>query len=136
MIRCEECRPLLSLLIDGELHKERIAEVDAHVRSCASCTAYARELRALDEALDNIPEPEIPLSLKLNLRAIERADLKQSQWAEWKRAAVYAALAGAILVAGAQFPGAVELTARLLVMIAGYFLLMSGSLRPADGSGV
>jgi anti-sigma factor RsiW len=132
MIRCEECRLLLSLLIDGELQYGRVAEVDAHVRSCPSCAGYLGELRALDEALDNIPEPEIPLSLKLTLRAIEHAEANPSQWVTWKRAAASIALAGAILVAGAQFPGAVDLTARLAVMIGGYFLLLWGALRPAD----
>jgi anti-sigma factor RsiW len=135
MIQCDECRPLISRLMDGELPPESIPEVEAHVRSCASCAGYARELNALDGALESIPEPDMPLSLQLNLRALERKDFSRSWWPELKRAAVYTAAAGAVFTAGEQFPGAIELFAKLAVMTGGYFLLISSSLHPARGDG-
>ena len=44
--RCEEMRPLVSALVDGELPVEDAAFVRAHLATCAECRALEEELRA------------------------------------------------------------------------------------------
>jgi hypothetical protein len=48
-------RERLSAYLDGELAAEERAAVDAHVRTCAECTAALAEMRAVDEAFRQLP---------------------------------------------------------------------------------
>jgi anti-sigma factor RsiW len=57
-----ECRAFeadLSALIDGELPREREAQVRAHLAGCAACSRRLEALRRVDVALAELPQPAV-----------------------------------------------------------------------------
>lgn len=43
--------------LDGELHSQRLQEVEAHLRDCAACQQEAASLRKLSALLQSVPRP-------------------------------------------------------------------------------
>jgi anti-sigma factor RsiW len=135
MIKCDDCRLLLSRMIDGELPPDQAERAGMHMSTCPACTAYARELAALDNALENLPEPNLPLTLQVFLRNLER-ERTYSWRGDLARAAACVATGGAAILVGQAFPGTVELLANLGIAIGSYLLLFSRAFRPLTiGSG-
>ncbi len=135
MIRCDDCRPMLSRLIDGQLPADLVEDVEFHVASCPSCAAFAKELAALDSALENLPVQEHPLTLQVTLRNLERQ--RTFSWrGDLARAAACIATGGAVIVAGETYPGSVDLLANALLTVGSFVLLFSRTFRLVNpGSG-
>jgi predicted anti-sigma-YlaC factor YlaD len=58
---CDRAREFVSCRVDGELSELEAVRLDDHLRECADCSAFARELHALSFALREAPleRPEI-----------------------------------------------------------------------------
>ncbi len=52
---CDSARANVSCRLDGELSELEARRLDDHLRDCAGCSAYARELRALADRLRTAP---------------------------------------------------------------------------------
>jgi predicted anti-sigma-YlaC factor YlaD len=52
---CSRARESVSCRLDGELTELEAARLDDHLRECADCSAYARELHALATELRSAP---------------------------------------------------------------------------------
>jgi anti-sigma factor RsiW len=126
---------MLSRLIDGQLPPDLVEDVESHVAYCPSCAAFAKELAALDNALENLPVHEFPLTLQVTLRNLERQ--RAFSWrGDLARAAACIATGGAVIVAGETFPGSVELLTNAVLTVGSFVLLFSRTFRPATpGSG-
>lgn len=60
--RTMDCPPRenLEALFDGEVTGDEKVALEGHIPSCGTCTAVMDEIRAIWDALDAYPEPEIP----------------------------------------------------------------------------
>ncbi len=95
---CQEIRPLLDPLSEGELRPADEARVRSHLDACPDCRGRARELSCLSAALTRLPRPEPRASLMPRTLAVvrRRAGAERAQRAWW--AAVLAVGAAAALV--------------------------------------
>ncbi len=60
-VRCQDARDLIHDRIDGVAEASAIEALDAHVDICADCRRYADQMRALNDAFDQLRrESEIP----------------------------------------------------------------------------
>lgn len=59
-MHCSSCEPLLDRYVEGSLSPRRMAEVNAHVKTCAPCTALLEELRVVDALLYTTRVPDLP----------------------------------------------------------------------------
>jgi anti-sigma factor RsiW len=93
-------------LLDGVLRPGEAAEVEAHAAGCAACAALVESYRALSQALDALPVPELPADFTAGV--LERVERHDRIVARERRAAVavvagaLAALAAALVVFGAD----------------------------------
>ncbi|GBC98136.1 hypothetical protein HRbin17_00633 [bacterium HR17] len=85
---CAQWRESLSALVDGELPFSEQRAVWEHLRGCASCRAYYRQLSALQRRLHRTD----PVTLWLRT-------LRANRW--WRRALVASVMLTALLSAGA-----------------------------------
>jgi hypothetical protein len=107
MTTCREIAELATDHAEGQLDPSARAGFEAHLASCAACTAYVRQLEVAARAVARIPEPEISPQLREELFrrfddwAATRAAAEPSGWRT--RASVPAVLAAmAALVAFAR----------------------------------
>jgi hypothetical protein len=72
----ERCRPVQERLTDAMLGRRPPGEEDgAHAAACSACGALLADLRALAEALDAVPAPELPPETARALRRRVAAEL-------------------------------------------------------------
>ncbi len=71
---CSRAREFVSCRIDGELSELEAAGLDDHLRDCAECSAYARELHALATELRAAPlqRPNITVFVATRHRPLVR----------------------------------------------------------------
>jgi anti-sigma factor RsiW len=69
----ETIRDQLSDFIDDSLPEPDRARVDEHLRSCRSCRAYERTLRATVRAISDLPREQAPADARRRLRAISES---------------------------------------------------------------
>jgi len=71
---CTRARESLSARLDGELSELEAAGLDDHLRACAECSAFARELHALGTALRAAPleQPRIQVFASARRRPLVR----------------------------------------------------------------
>jgi len=78
-MNCTDTQSALSELLDGTLPRDRRAQVEAHVESCAECRAMLADLRRIREAGKALPKVTLPEALWQNVRAdFERENSRQS----------------------------------------------------------
>ena len=65
---CEPYAADLSALIDGELSPPREAEVNDHLRTCATCSRNFEALSGVDRELAGSAIPEVPAGLRMRLQ--------------------------------------------------------------------
>jgi anti-sigma factor RsiW len=92
---CSEVRPFLGAFVDNELELRQALEIEAHVRTCASCRAEEAELRALSEAARAhlsrfLPAPALEARVRAALGSPPAR--RRAAWA-WGAAAAAAAAA-------------------------------------------
>ena len=59
-LTCTEVQDTLEAYLDGELDANTHASVASHVESCATCQDEVRFVRAISDALQELPRPEPP----------------------------------------------------------------------------
>lgn len=71
---CTRAREAASARLDGELSELEAAHLDAHLRGCTECEAYAVEIAAAAAALRSTPleQPEMPLFVARRRRPLIR----------------------------------------------------------------
>ena len=95
---CEKALELMSAELDGMCTEQERAALQAHLEACADCRATSRQLRALDEALQDA-ELEPPQALHDNVMQQIRKEKKPARRV-WLPAAAIAAAAALVLLAG------------------------------------
>jgi hypothetical protein len=68
-MQCAEVEALLAEALDGTLHGEQLAALEAHQQSCTSCQAMLEEARAGMHWLKGLDEVEPPRNLVRNILA-------------------------------------------------------------------
>jgi predicted anti-sigma-YlaC factor YlaD len=93
---CSHAREALSARLDGELSELEGAGLDGHLRACAECSAFARELQALSLGLHAaaLEQPRIEIFVPLRRRPL--AGLRTAAAA----AAIVAVAAGSAFAVG------------------------------------
>ena len=87
----EEMRPLLNAYLDGELHGQRLREMETHLSSCPACQDELRQLRLVSEFLQAGSAPQaIPaerfisqLTLSLPRRPLQNRSSLPGSLAWW-----------------------------------------------------
>jgi predicted anti-sigma-YlaC factor YlaD len=95
---CENARKAASLQIDGELSEVGSARLEAHLRECEACAAYARELAAITMRMRSAPL-EQP-ALQVPLRRAHPARMATAAGAAAAVAAVLLVAAGVLGTGG------------------------------------
>lgn len=94
--RCDRARAWASLRVDGELSQLESALLAAHLRGCATCSAFAAEVEASTRALRATPLAQLPQPVLVP--AISRRAARRGAGGLVAAAAVVAAsLTGALL---------------------------------------
>lgn len=57
---CSQARELMDLALDGALSPHQQAEFEEHLRKCEECQMEYLEIKALMDAIRNLPEIEVP----------------------------------------------------------------------------
>jgi mycothiol system anti-sigma-R factor len=79
-VSCETLSDKLTGYLDRELDEGAAAEVEAHLRQCATCAARLERERRLRAAVQaHLPPLRAPESLRSNVRTVLRAQLKPAQ---------------------------------------------------------
>ncbi|HEY4989535.1 MAG TPA: anti-sigma factor [Opitutaceae bacterium] len=108
-MNCNDIRPLLEALADGELDLVRQIELEAHLRTCPGCALQAKAIGERNRALrDAMPRFNAPAQFRDRIRAVlhaERAPVtperfrpRANPWTFWSLGGVAASLACALLI--------------------------------------
>lgn len=89
--------------IIGAEPQRRDAAITAHCQSCASCTAFVREMRALDARLE--PALKVDVPEELAARIVLDATLRQQRhpWRPWLAAAASTLMAVSVAAAAYEY---------------------------------
>jgi anti-sigma factor RsiW len=72
-VRCSSCEPLLDRFLEGTLTPREMAEIAAHLRTCAECTRLLEELKVVDALLLTTSVPELPANFTFAVMAETRS---------------------------------------------------------------
>lgn len=108
MTACPDREAMLQALLDGELDAANAVATEAHLKTCAGCTAQYRMLQALRTRLGEAElSPPAPAHLRSHVEAMIEAEGRKPQarrpwWAgvipAWSTAGAMAAVAASLLV--------------------------------------
>ena len=79
MITCREMVDLLSEYVDGHLDPALARQLEAHLRGCTECTAFLRTFRTTQALTKEAACQEMPVELKVRLRAFLRNTLQRGR---------------------------------------------------------
>jgi Putative zinc-finger len=82
-MKCLEARPIMSPYLDGEVSREEMSLVQAHVESCSKCGQRFRALERTKLAARSLGRKPVPPELALRLRVAvsqEIASVRRSRW--------------------------------------------------------
>lgn len=97
---CEWVAPLLSAYIDNQVSAEQRHRMEAHLRTCASCSDELSSLRATVDLLRSLPVVPAPRSFTLPARAAPRPSLSPAFFYLRNATAAVAVLLVALLAGG------------------------------------
>jgi anti-sigma factor RsiW len=93
---CSRARESVSCRLDGELSELEATRLDDHLRDCAECSAYARELHALSAELRAAPLEQPKITVFMPTRRRPRVRLQTAAAA----AAIVAVVSGSSFAVG------------------------------------
>lgn len=96
--KCEDCRVLLSALLDGELSEDERAAVMRHLDACEDCRALFNDLCATHELLSSMGEEDVPEGF--SARVMQRVHARRMRGTLRRVSALAACLAVVLLVGG------------------------------------
>ena len=88
-MKCSKARRRSADFADGRLGASEYARLAAHLESCASCSSYVEQLRAVRSSLRSLPAYSVPSVLRSRLRVTassERQAIAEALGSPWKRA--------------------------------------------------
>ena len=59
-MHCSSCEPVLDRFLEGTLPPRRMADIAAHVKTCAHCRALLDEVKVVDALLFTTQVPDLP----------------------------------------------------------------------------
>ena len=62
MTNCQVVKEKLGRFLDGELTREELSMVRAHIEGCPGCQQDLKAFQALSASLDAVPVPPVPAS--------------------------------------------------------------------------
>lgn len=81
---CEKMETRILAYVDGRLKESERAEVQKHLDGCAACRLRAKEFRAVNELLDELPVIEPSGAFNARVHALVAAEpQKRSTWLTW-----------------------------------------------------
>ena len=81
---CEKMETRILAYVDGRLKESERAEVQKHLDGCAACRLRAKEFRAVNELLDELPVIEPSGAFNARVHALVAAEpRKRSSWLAW-----------------------------------------------------
>lgn len=96
--KCEDCRVLLSALLDGELSEDERAAVMRHLDACEDCRAFFSDLSATHELLVSMGEEDVPEGF--SARVMRRVHARRMRGTLRRVSALAACLAVVLIVGG------------------------------------
>ncbi len=99
-MKCRDVEKMLSAYSDGESSAEKMTLIEAHVRSCASCSRILEENRILWKTLGESPSAKASPFFYARLQARLRAEENAPRPAAWTERFLIPASAVAIAVLG------------------------------------
>jgi anti-sigma factor RsiW len=101
---CTEFRRQFHRMLDMNQPRMFSGDMADHLRTCPDCAAHVQDMEAVDAALRNAPDIEVPLDLERKLQAIPdqvAPELRIQTWSdEIPRAAVYIVPAALLAILG------------------------------------
>ena len=73
-VHCGEVRSRGSDYIDGDAPASLTDRIKVHLGICAECNGWMRTLAATVGLVQNVPQEEVPESLRQKIRSITRSD--------------------------------------------------------------
>ena len=109
---CDEVKPLLNALMDGEIDSMQRAALDSHVETCSFCAAELEELKSVRDAVRGGMQyykapADLRSQVRVALRGAEYLETK-SRWSDWRiwgavaATVVFCALAAAPFIVSAR----------------------------------
>jgi anti-sigma factor RsiW len=74
---CESVRQLLPLHAGGDLDEQDSGQIDAHLDSCAACSAFAAEYAEARNALRRLDPPELDASVYAGMRGAVLREIRK-----------------------------------------------------------
>lgn len=99
-MKCEDCRALLSALLDGELSEHERAAVMEHLSECDECRAVFNDLSVSHELLASMGEEDVPEGF--SARVMQRVHAVRMR-RTLRRVSGFAACLALTLIAGGLF---------------------------------
>ena len=105
-LSCQDIEPLLQEYLEGQLLPSQRELLDAHLRTCASCSALFADLSRIDDQIERLEEVEVPAFLARRiLNSLPAQTCRPPLAQQFARFAAVPALLAALLVAGFMFKG-------------------------------
>jgi len=105
-LSCQDIEPLLQEYLEGQLLPSQRELLDAHLRTCASCSALFADLSRIDDQIERLEEVEVPAFLARRiLNSLPAQAYRPPLAQQFARFAAVPALLAALLVAGFLFKG-------------------------------
>ena len=104
---CDALRPDISARLDDEVDRQRALELEAHIESCPSCSAYEERMRATRRALrvhtaERVPDLREPIMARI--RTEHPRVLRRREWVTGARVGAVAAAVAALVVLASSIP--------------------------------
>ena len=132
-MNCTDFREGYQSFLDRDAQGEPPEGLRSHLDLCSGCTRYVSEMRGIDQALQAMPEVEIPPEL---LTSLEELPVSLGEAREPEPALLilrYVALSVAavvIWIVGSSVSMEVQLLINGLILAAGAFAFTTGLLKP------
>jgi Putative zinc-finger len=86
-MKCFVVKGLMSSCLDGEVTRNQLAQVDAHLQSCLECAARYASMRQTQALVGSLRRKAAPPELALRLRVVvsqEIANMQRSRLESWR----------------------------------------------------
>jgi len=132
-MQCAEFREEYQRYLDKKVQGGPPDDLCVHMDLCPACTSYAGAMHGIDQALQAMPDAEIPPGLLTSLRELPASLRETRETGLVAYVGRYAALILAALVAwivGSSASEEVQLLLNGLILAAGAFAFTAGLLKP------
>jgi anti-sigma factor RsiW len=97
-MECKEALPLIHEYLDGELERDRSAQLRLHLTDCTACTSRFRAYERTEALVRVLEKPEPPKDFTASIMAALPPVRSNRSWSRWLRRHPAAATAAAFLI--------------------------------------